>query len=128
MLAARGSPLLESGERIARSHHERWDGASYPYGLAGPDIPLLGRIVALAHVFDAPDPRPPCKSAWSLEGALAETNTQRGHQFDPELVDAFLALFPAPRNPRTSAFTLSPHLSSGLPHAVPGRRRCRWRG
>lgn len=74
-----------------------------PTGLAGPDIPLVGRIVALADVFDALTHDRPHKSAWSLADALAEINTQRGRQFDPELVDTFLALFPAPRKTRTPA-------------------------
>ena len=104
MPAGRGLPLLESAERIARSHHERWDGTDSPYGLAGPDIPLARRIVALADVIDALTHDRPDKSAWSLEDALAEINTPRGHQFDPELVDTSLAPFPAPRKtPHTGA-------------------------
>jgi PAS domain S-box-containing protein/putative nucleotidyltransferase with HDIG domain len=98
MLAGRGFPLLECAERVARSHHERWDGAGYPHGLAGRDIPLVGRIVALADVFDALTHDRPYKSAWSHEAALTEIDAQRGRQFDPELVDAFLALFPASRD------------------------------
>ena len=101
--SARCSPAAASrcsrrAERIARSHHERWDGTGYPYGLAGPDIPLVGRIVALADVFDALTHDRPYKTAWSIEDALAEINAQRGRQFDPQLVDTFLALFPASRD------------------------------
>jgi PAS domain S-box-containing protein len=97
MLGGGGFPLLESAEQIARSHHERWDGTGYPHGLSGADIPLAGRIVALADVFDALTHDRPYKAAWSREAALAEIGVQRGRQFDPRLVDAFLALFPAPR-------------------------------
>jgi hypothetical protein len=53
MLAGREFPLLEMAERIALTHHERWDGSGYPAGLASEEIPLVGRIVALADVFDA---------------------------------------------------------------------------
>jgi PAS domain S-box-containing protein len=94
MLAGGGFPLLESAERIARSHHERWDGTGYPSGLAGHDIPLDGRIVALADVFDALTHDRVYTSAWSQDDALAEIEAQRGRQFDPELVDTFLRLFP----------------------------------
>jgi PAS domain S-box-containing protein/putative nucleotidyltransferase with HDIG domain len=97
MLAGGGFPLLESAECIARSHHERWDGTGYPAGLAGGDIPLAGRIVAIADVFDALTHSRPYKSAWSKEEGLAEIEAQRGRQFDPELVDAFRMLFPASR-------------------------------
>ncbi len=97
MLAGRGFPLLETAETIARSHHERWDGTGYPHGLAGHEIPQVGRIVALADVFDALTHDRTYKRAWSQEDALAEIGAQRGRQFDPELADAFLALFPTPR-------------------------------
>jgi putative two-component system response regulator len=97
MLAGGGFPLLETAECIARSHHERWDGTGYPAGLAGGDIPLAGRIVAIADVFDALTHNRPYKSAWSKEEGLAEIEAQRGRQFDPELVDAFRMLFPASR-------------------------------
>jgi putative two-component system response regulator len=99
MLAGGGFPLLEAAEQIARSHHERWDGSGYPSGLAGAEIPLAGRIVALADVFDALTHDRPYKTAWSELEALTEIRAQRGRQFDPELVDCFLRLFAAPPAP-----------------------------
>jgi putative two-component system response regulator len=82
-------PILRIAEEIAFSHHERWDGDGYT-GLAGEAIPLAGRIVAVADVFDALTQRRPYKEAWPIDEALAEIDRQRGRQFDPVLVDAFL--------------------------------------
>jgi CHASE2 domain-containing sensor protein len=93
MLADSRTPLLQLAEVIARTHHERWDGSGYPAGLAGEDIPLVGRICSIADVFDALTSARPYKQAWRVEDALAELDRQRGRQFDPRLVDAFLGLF-----------------------------------
>jgi putative two-component system response regulator len=93
MLADSRTPLLQLAEVIARTHHERWDGSGYPAGLAGDDIPLVGRICSIADVFDALTSARPYKQAWPVEDALAEIDRQRGRQFDPRLVDAFLGLF-----------------------------------
>jgi PAS domain S-box-containing protein len=82
--------LLQLAEEIARSHHERWDGAGYPHGLAGEAIPLSGRIVAVADVFDALTNARPYKPAWSREAALAEIAAGAGSHFDPRVVEAFL--------------------------------------
>ncbi|MFC6663511.1 HD-GYP domain-containing protein [Deinococcus multiflagellatus] len=76
-------------EEIARTHHERWDGAGYPHGLRGTQIPLSGRIVAVADVFDALTSERPYKRAWSREAAVAEIRAQAGRQFDPRVVAAF---------------------------------------
>lgn len=92
MLGGRGFPLLEVAEQIAVSHHERWDGSGYPHGLAGEEIPLVGRIVALADVFDALTHDRPYKSAWSIEESLDEIRRQRGRQFDPDLAETFVEL------------------------------------
>jgi putative two-component system response regulator len=88
--------LLQVAEEIALSHHERWDGSGYPGGLAGAAIPLAGRIVALADVYDALTHARPYKQAWSVDEALAEIERQRGLQFDPRVVDAFWSIM-APR-------------------------------
>ncbi|RYZ87883.1 MAG: HD domain-containing protein, partial [Proteobacteria bacterium] len=98
--AAIGAALLSNGhsevmkiaERIAGSHHERWDGKGYPQGLQGEKIPLVGRIVAVADVFDALTHERPYKSAWSVSETVLEIERQSGHQFDPRVVEAFLTL------------------------------------
>ena len=87
-----GSPfaLLEMAEQSALTHHERWDGRGYPSGLAGEAIPIAGRIVAVADVFDALTHTRPYKAAWSAADAIAEMTGQSGRQFDPQVLDAFL--------------------------------------
>jgi putative two-component system response regulator len=75
---------------VALCHHEKWDGSGYPRGLQGEDIPLFGRIVAVADVFDALTSVRPYKPAWPLEEACAWLRDQRGLHFQPELVDLFL--------------------------------------
>ena len=82
-------PLLRLAEEIAFSHHERWDGAGYA-GMRGTDVPLAGRIVAVADVFDALTQQRPYKPAWPVAEAIAEIDRQRDRQFDPGVVDAFL--------------------------------------
>jgi putative nucleotidyltransferase with HDIG domain len=94
MLARPGFPLLETAARIALTHHERWDGTGYPAGLTGTDIPLVGRIVAVADVFDALTNERPYKQAWPLADAVEEIRAQRHRQFDAAVVDAFLAVLP----------------------------------
>jgi CHASE2 domain-containing sensor protein len=85
-------PLLQMAEQIALTHHEKWDGGGYPRGLAGEDIPLVGRICAICDVFDALTSNRPYKEAWPLDAALEEIRTQSGRHFDPRLVDLFLKL------------------------------------
>jgi putative two-component system response regulator len=85
-------PLLAMGCEIALSHHERWDGQGYPTGAGGDAIPLSGRIVAVADVFDALTHGRPYKRAWSVSDATAEMARERGRQFDPKVVDAFLTI------------------------------------
>jgi putative two-component system response regulator len=83
--------LLRLAEQIAFSHHERWDGSGYE-GLEGENIPLPGRIVAVADVFDALTQKRPYKAAWTIDDAVAEIVRQSGRQFDPSLVQAFLRI------------------------------------
>lgn len=84
-------PILQLAEEIAFNHHERWDGNGYA-GVRGEAIPLAGRIVAVADVFDALTQQRPYKAAWPVGEALAEIERQRGRQFDPSLADAFLRI------------------------------------
>jgi putative two-component system response regulator len=90
ILTGSDADLLVMAREIAITHHEKWDGSGYPNGLAGEDIPLVGRITALADVFDALTSARPYKKAWSIEEALDLIKDQRGKHFDPSLVDCFL--------------------------------------
>lgn len=89
LLSGSGIPLLETAEQIARTHHEFWDGGGYPLGLAGEDIPLPGRIVAVADTFDALSHRRPYKPAWTSDEAWQEIREHNGTRFDCAVVDAF---------------------------------------
>jgi putative two-component system response regulator len=82
--------FLRMARDIAASHHERYDGAGYPYNLSGEDIPLCGRIVAVADVYDAMTSKRVYKSAYSHETAVELISEQSGQQFDPSVVAAFL--------------------------------------
>jgi putative two-component system response regulator len=94
MLAGGSSVLMQVAERIARSHHERWDGSGYPDGLAGEAIPIEARLVAVADVLDALTHERPYRAAWPLAKVLALIESNRGTHFDPRIVDALLALHP----------------------------------
>ena len=91
LLKDSGSEILRAGAEVAISHHEKFDGSGYPQGLKGSQIPLLGRIVAVADVFDALTSERPYKRAWSLEDACRFLEEGRGKHFDPLCVEAFLA-------------------------------------
>jgi putative two-component system response regulator len=82
--------ILRLAREIALSHHEKWDGSGYPAGLAAENIPYSGRIVAIADVFDALTTERPYKKAWPIEKALHVITEEKGHHFDPDLVDVFL--------------------------------------
>lgn len=83
------SVFLRTGAEIAISHHEKYDGSGYPKGLEGENIPIYGRIVAIADVFDALTSRRPYKEPWSFEDASNLLKEQRGRHFDPKLIDIF---------------------------------------
>ncbi len=89
ILANSTSEILQAGRVIALNHHERWDGAGYPQGLAGEDIPLWGRICAVGDVFDAVTSERPYKPAFPNEEALQLLRDGRGRHFDPRVVDVF---------------------------------------
>lgn len=90
ILAYAKAAVLSVAEQIAISHHEKWDGTGYPQGLAGEDIPLVGRIVGLADVFDALTSKRPYKDPYPVEAAIDIIRRERGLHFDPEVVDVFL--------------------------------------
>jgi len=90
LLAGSRSPVVQLGEVIARTHHERWDGSGYPNGLAGEEIPLAGRICAVCDVYDALTSARPYKPAWPVDDARDELRSLRGRHLDPRLVDLFL--------------------------------------
>jgi putative two-component system response regulator len=85
-------PLLRVAEKVARSHHERWDGSGYPNGLKGDDIPLAGRIVAVADAFDAMTNDRPYRKALPVSEVLAYLKKERDGAFERRLVDALVRL------------------------------------
>jgi len=87
----RESDFLNYAKIFAASHHERWDGSGYPRGLKGSSIPLLGRIMAVADVYDALTSARPYKKAFSHEEAVRIITEGSGTQFDPQLVEAFIS-------------------------------------
>jgi len=87
-------PLIQSAARIARSHHESWDGKGGPDGLAGDQIPIEARIVAIADVFDALTSQRVYKAAWNQKEARLEMRGLRGKKLDPALLDLFLEHVP----------------------------------
>lgn len=86
------STLVQMAETIALNHHERWDGKGYPRQLAGDQIPLEARLVAVADVFDALTHARPYRAAWSVEETRAEIERGAGKHFDPEITRVFLGL------------------------------------
>jgi putative two-component system response regulator len=86
--------LLSMARTIALTHHEKWDGTGYHRALAGDEIPLVGRITAIADVFDALTSVRPYKKAWPVEDAVTWIGREAGKSFDPELVQKFVALLP----------------------------------
>lgn len=94
ILGGRESALMSLARTVALTHHERWDGSGYPQGLAGESIPLAGRIVAIADVFDALTSERPYKAPWSTDAAIGWMREQRGRHFDPWLLDRFLDIQP----------------------------------
>jgi putative two-component system response regulator len=93
ILAGSSSPLIQLAAEVALNHHERWDGTGYPAGLAGEDIPLSGRVVTVADVFDALTSHRTYKHAWTPLEAAQYIVGARGAQFEPRIVDAFVRVF-----------------------------------
>jgi putative two-component system response regulator len=89
LLGGSGFELLDRAAEIALSHHEHWNGQGYPFGLAGENIPLFGRVVEVADTFDALTHQRPYKEAWSVNQAWAEIERDAGSRYDPSVVAAF---------------------------------------
>jgi putative two-component system response regulator len=92
ILAGSDSDVIRLAEEIALTHHERWDGSGYPRGLAGEEIPLSGRVVAIADVFDALTHSRPYRDSLTVDEAMARIRAGSGAQFDPALVETFTGL------------------------------------
>ncbi len=92
LLSRSKTAQIRLAEKVALSHHERWDGTGYPQGLAGEKIPLAGRITAVADVYDALAHERPYKHAWTETDALAMVKSLSGTAFDPAVVTAFLSV------------------------------------
>jgi response regulator RpfG family c-di-GMP phosphodiesterase len=118
ILGGSRSALLEPAQEIALTHHERWDGSGYPSGLRGDAIPVSGRIVALADVFDALTHTRPYKRAWGVDKAIREIRGLDERQFDPTVVGAFMELDPGQLVELPDGVEL-PWASSRTPAAVP---------
>ncbi len=88
------STLLLTAKEICLSHHEKWDGSGYPYGLEGEATPVMGRITALADVFDALTSVRPYKKAWSVPDTLELIRKESGRHFDPKLTGHFMSVVP----------------------------------
>ena len=89
ILSDHPSELFQTARIIALTHHEKWNGMGYPQGIAGNDIPLVGRLVAVADVFDALTSKRPYKEPWPVDKAVAQLEQDSGKHFDPTLVDSF---------------------------------------
>lgn len=94
ILSGSDSVLMNMAAEIAQNHHEKWDGSGYPCGLKGEEIPLTGRVVAVADVFDALTTARPYKKAWEVEEAVKFLKEQSGQHFDPGLIELFIEILP----------------------------------
>lgn len=88
------SLLLQVAKSVSLTHHEKWDGSGYPNGLMGEEIPIEGRICAIADVFDALTSKRPYKDAWSIEKTVDFLQNQKGKHFEPKLVDLMIEIMP----------------------------------
>src|SRR5688500_14205476 len=119
-------PILRLAEQIALTHHEAWDGLGYPRRLAGDEIPLVGRIVAVADVFDALTHERPYKRAWPIAAAADEIRTRSGSKFDPQGVAAFIAIMENGELNELLNAEVERELDLLGPHAEPQRARIVW--
>ncbi len=98
ILAGSDSPVMKLAEVIALTHHERWDGKGYPYGIKADEIPFTGQICSVCDVFDALTSARPYKKAWSILEAVDEIKRMRNDNFNPKIVDTFLDILPKIEN------------------------------
>ena len=115
-----GVSFLADALDAVEAHHERWDGRGYPHGLRAHDIPLLGRIVAVADAFDAMTSDRPYRRGLPAEAAAAELERGRGTQFDPDVVEAFLrawrlGVLPAPAAAPATTTASRPQAAAARP-------------
>ena len=94
ILSGSDSALMDMASEVAQNHHEKWDGSGYPRALSGEDIPLTGRVVALADVFDALTTERPYKNAWPIDETIEFLKEQSGKHFEPRLVELFIDILP----------------------------------
>ncbi|MEO5356142.1 MAG: two-component system response regulator [Nitrospirae bacterium YQR-1] len=94
IIGMHASELLETARVVSLTHHEKWDGSGYPNGIMEEDIPIEGRIIAIADVFDALTSKRPYKEPWPVEKAVELIKSEKGKHFDPDLVDAFVNVLP----------------------------------
>ena len=94
ILAGGDSNLMVMAHEIALTHHEKWDGSGYPNGLMGENIPLVGRISAIADVFDALTSERPYKKAWPIDEAMDFIRSESGKHFEPRLVELLEEILP----------------------------------
>jgi HD-GYP domain-containing protein (c-di-GMP phosphodiesterase class II) len=92
LLSGSDAPLMKMAHEIALNHHEKWNGAGYPQGRSGEDIPMTSRICAICDVFDALISERPYKKPWTIEDAIDLIQKEAGTHFDPKLVEPFLAI------------------------------------
>jgi response regulator RpfG family c-di-GMP phosphodiesterase len=123
LLLRSSSPVLQMAAVIAATHHEWWNGSGYPSGLTGERIPLVGRVVAVADVFDALTHARPYRSAWPVGQALARVERGSGSQFDPRVVAAFLATQESVRAQSVWALARSTSSENRRSSTVPGNGR-----
>jgi len=94
ILSTHPADIIQMAHTIVMTHHEKWDGSGYPNGLKGEDIPLEGRIAAVADVFDALTSVRPYKNAWEVEDAVKFIKDEAGSHFDPMIASAFIDILP----------------------------------
>ena len=108
--------FLQDIEPVVRYHHERFDGAGYPEGLSGIDIPLLARVLAVADSYESMTGKRPHRKALPIASARLELARERGAAFDPEVVDAFTAVLDRRAGAAsTGLFAMEPHAGTSLP-------------